>query len=452
MSYFDHKRLPASLFQIDEERIRQGWYSDVYFLNQIKILQRLAEEGYRFSGNSDIDLEAIGCNSVDTGNIEVEMQIFTRRKPGSLIAGVDESLRVLESCTGYYDNGKWVNTYDHLEVWAVEDGVWLPYDGDPLNVKPVMRIRGRYREIGHLETVILGALSEPTRIATNVLNALEACNGKDVLFFPARFMHYKMQAIGGYAFSLAVQAYNSRHGIKNKNSKIFVSTDAQGEFWGGRGGGTISHASICCFLGDSVETMLQFARILPMTYPRIALVDFHNDVVGESLLILKAMFDKYLELKKNGEEKEAEKYRLMAVRPDTGGTMRDKSISPLGSKELDLGVNPRMVYKLREALDSAYLTWDLPYEDLKEAKEYCQGVKIAVTGGFDEEKIRLFEDLKVPVDIYGVGSSLLSNCAKCGKNNDYTADIVKVKINDEWYPLAKVGRRACENPLLERIR
>lgn len=448
MSFFDHKRLPASLFQIDEERIRQGWYSDVYFLNQIKILQRLAAEGYRFAGKSD--LENVDCSDVDTGNIEVEMQIFTRRQPGSLIAGVDEAIRVLESCTGYYENGKWINTYDHLEVWAVEDGVWLPYDGNPLDVKPVMRIRGRYREIGHLETVILGAVAEPTRIATNVLNALEACNGKDVLFFPARFMHYKMQAIGGYAFSLAVQAYNYRHGRKSSN--IFVSTDAQGEFWGGKGGGTISHASICCFLGDTVETMLQFARILPLEYPRIALVDFHNDVVTESLAVLKAMFDKYLELKKKGETAEAEKYRLLAVRPDTSGNMRDKSISPLGSKELDLGVNPRMVYQLREALDSAYLTWDLPMEDLEEAKNYCHKVKINVTGGFTAEKIRLFEELKVPVDIYGVGSSLLSNCAKCGMNNDYTADIVKVKINDQWYPLAKTGRRACENPLLERIR
>jgi len=448
VSFFDHKRLPASLFQIDEERIKKGWYSDVYFLNQIKILQRLAEEGYRFQGQSD--LKDVDCSNVDTGNIEVEMQIFTRRQPGSLIAGVDESLRILESCTGYYDKGRWMDTYDHLEVWAVEDGVWLPYDGNPLDVKPVMRIRGRYREIGHLETVILGALADPTRIATNVLNLLEACNGKDVLFFPARFMHYKMQAIGGYAFSLAVQAYNYRHG--RKSSQILVSTDAQGEFWGGRGGGTISHASICCFMGDSVETMLQFARILPLEYPRIALVDFHNDVINESLAVLKAMFYKYLEHIKRGDKKEAEKYRLMAVRPDTSSNMRDKSISPLGAKELDLGVNPRMVYQLREALDAAYLTWDLPPKDLEEAKKYCRSVKISVTGGFDVEKIRLFEELKVPVDIYGVGSSLLNNCTKCGMNNDYTADIVKVKIDNQWYPLAKAGRRSSENPLMERIK
>lgn len=449
LSFFDHKRLPASLFQIDKERIRKGWYTDAYFLNQIRILQQLAEEGYRFSGRSD--LEDVDCSDVDTGNIEVEMQIFTRRSPGSLIVGTDEALSILESCTGYFDkDGKWVDTYDHLEVWAVEDGVWVPYEGDPSFVKPVMKIRGRYREIGHLETVILGVLSEPTRIATNVLNVLEACNGKDVLFFPARYVHYKMQAIGGYAFSLGVQAYNYRHG--RKESKIFVSTDAQGEFWGGRGGGTISHAAICCFLGDTVETMLQFARVLPRSYSRIALVDFHNDVVGETKAVLKAMFDKYLEYKKQGNEEEAEKYRLLAVRPDTGGNMRDKSISPLGAKELDLGVNPRMVWKLREALDTSYLTWDLPAEDLEEARKYCQGVKITVTGGFDVNKIKLFESLKVPVDIYGVGSSLLTNCTKCGTNNDFTADIVRVKVGGDWHPMAKAGRRACENPLLKRIK
>jgi len=449
VSFFDHKRLPASLFQIDKNRIRKGWYTDAYFLNQIKILQHLADEGYRFSGTSD--LEDVDCSNVDTGNIEVEMQIFTRRTPGSLIVGIDESLRILESCTGYYDKkGKWIDTYDHLEVWAAEDGVWLPYEGDPTYVKPVLKIRGRYREIGHLETAILGALAEPTRIATNVLNVLEACNGKDVMFFPARFVHYKMQAIGGYAFSLAVQAYNYRHG--RKSSPIFVSTDAQGEFWNGKGGGTISHASICCFLGDSVETMLQFARILPLDYSRIALVDFHNDVVGDSKAILKAMFDKYLALKKQGQDTEAEKYRLLAVRPDTGSNMRDKSISPFGAKELDLGVNPRMVWNIREALDTAYLTWDLAPEDVEEARKYCRGVKISVTGGFDVHKIKLFESIKVPVDIYGVGSSLLSNCSKCGTNNDFTADIVRVKVDGSWHPLAKTGRRAAENPLLERIK
>ena len=58
----------------------------------------------------------------------------------------------------------------------------------------------------------------------------------------------------------------------------------------------------------------------------------------------------------------------------------------------------------------------------------------------------LFESLGVPVDIYGVGSYLMR-----GENNDFTADIVRVKINGAWHDMAKAGRRAIDNPDLERV-
>jgi nicotinate phosphoribosyltransferase len=78
-------------------------------------------------------------------------------------------------------------------------------------------------------------------------------------------------------------------------------------------------------------------------------------------------------------------------------------------------------------------------------------VKIAVTGGFTPAKIRQFEELKVPADIYGVGSWLLSSCDVCGTNNDFTADVVRVRIDGRWHDLAKVGRKACDNLMLERV-
>ena len=77
--------------------------------------------------------------------------------------------------------------------------------------------------------------------------------------------------------------------------------------------------------------------------------------------------------------------------------------------------------------------------------------KIAVTGGFTPAKIRQFEELGVPADIYGVGSWLLSSCEVCGTNNDFTADVVRVRIAGRWYDLAKAGRKACDNLLLERV-
>jgi len=76
-------------------------------------------------------------------------------------------------------------------------------------------------------------------------------------------------------------------------------------------------------------------------------------------------------------------------------------------------------------------------------------VKIVVSGGFNPEKITRFEKLCVPVDIYAVGSALFANCGP--SVTDYTADVVRVKVHDEWVDLAKVGRKALDNPDLERV-
>ena len=74
-----------------------------------------------------------------------------------------------------------------------------------------------------------------------------------------------------------------------------------------------------------------------------------------------------------------------------------------------------------------------------------------VSGGFNPEKIKWFEELDVPVDIYGVGSSLMSNDEALGTNTDFTADVVRVKINGRWVDMAKVGRAAGDNPDLEPV-
>ena len=89
---------------------------------------------------------------------------------------------------------------------------------------------------------------------------------------------------------------------------------------------------------------------------------------------------------------------------DTSGSLRDVSVEPLGDPALDLGVNPRLVFNVRQALDSASESWDMPDVWKEAAREYCRNVKIVVSGGFNPEKIRNFERLGVPVDIYAVGS------------------------------------------------
>ena len=89
------------------------------------------------------------------------------------------------------------------------------------------------------------------------------------------------------------------------------------------------------------------------------------------------------------------------------------------------GVNPRLVQKVRDALDAAGFP----------------AVKIVVSGGFTTDKIREFERNGVPVDAYGVGSSLIRG------SNDFTGDIVLT----DGRPSAKVGRRFRPNSRLELV-
>ncbi|HSK89384.1 MAG TPA: nicotinate phosphoribosyltransferase [Anaerolineales bacterium] len=446
MSIFDQKRLTNKTFKLDIERMRRGRYSDKYFENIGRMLTVLASEGYLYSGQYHNLPPGVSPADISVGDIEVEMQWFTRRAGNTIVVGVDKSLEMLRHCTGYWEGDRFIDTSDKLEVCAVHDGTVVKSDGNPLNAEPVIWVRGRYRDFALLETPTLGVLTRSSRVATNVYETLMAARGKPVLFFPARFDLHEVQAADGYAYNIAIQRFNMDF---SQQIGSFVSTDAQGDWWGGAGGGTVAHAAIASFLGDTAEAMIQFARILPANIPRIALVDFNNDSVGDTLLMLEPLFRKYQELCDLGDQAEAAKYVLYGVRLDTSGSLRDVSVEPLGDPALDLGVNPRLVFNVRQALDSAYGSWDIPAAWKEAARKYCRNVKIVVSGGFNPEKTRRFEKLGVPVDIYAVGSWLFNNNG--GTVTDFTGDVVRVKVHGEWIDMAKVGRKPLDNPDLERV-
>lgn len=446
MSIFDGKRLTNETFKLDIERMRRGWYTDKYFTNIAYMLEVLARRGYRYQGTDHRLPPGIDPHQIACGDIQVEMQWFTRRSGNTLVVGVDKALTMLRHATGYFDGTTFINTADDLEVWAVQDGCMVTSDGNPLHVQPVMRVRGRYRDFAILETPTLGILTRASRVSTNVYNALVAARGKPMLFFPARFDLHEVQAADGYAYQIAVHRYNMDHA---STLGPFVSTDAQGDWWGGAGGGTVAHAAIASFLGDTAEAMLAFAQVLSPSIPRIALVDFNNDCVRDSVAVCKAMFDRYRHFSELGQVEEANRYILYGVRLDTSASLRDISVSPLGDPALDLGVNPRLVFLVRQALDSAWEAWNLPVEWHALARRFCAAVKIVVSGGFNPEKITRFERLNVPVDIYAVGSALFDNHQNTV--TDYTADVVRIKVNGHWVDMAKIGRKALDNPNLERV-
>ena len=112
---------------------------------------------------------------------------------------------------------------------------------------------------------------------------------------------------------------------------------------------------------------------------------------------------------------------------DTSETLVDKSVIPAMGQFDPRGVNPQLVRNVRDALDDAGF----------------ESVRIVASGGFGVGKIRVFESLAVPVDAYGVGSSLVANHG----DFDFTADIVRT----DGKPCAKVGRRYQPNPRLEEV-
>ncbi|HEV3014031.1 MAG TPA: hypothetical protein VG499_12205, partial [Actinomycetota bacterium] len=274
-----------------------------------------------------------------------------------------------------------------LEVAALRDG-------DRVDAwEPVMELTGPYRLVAHLESVYLGVLARRTLVASNVRRVVDAAGGKPVLFFADRFDHWATQGGDGYAAFVG--------GAQG------VATDAQAAWWGERGLGTIPHALIATFGGDTVAAVAAFARQFPGV-PLIALVDFDNDSVATSLACARAF----------GE-------RLWGVRLDTSGTMVDRSLWPEMGQFAPTGVNRRLVEKVRQALDS----------------EGFDHVRVIVSGGFTAERIAAFEVTGVPVDSYAVGSSLLKGSA------DYTADVVL----REGRPCAKVGRAHRPSARLQPI-
>ncbi len=402
-------RLDPSVFDLPVQEIRRGYRSAVYFWRTKRILEQ------------------------DDNHARVTHQIF-QKKDDAIICGTDEAIGILRSATGNYSDSErafklfdryiqlkdmirrvlYLGDYEtyikmteaKMDISRRLDGLWVDrffeievdslYDGDNVAAwETAMCIEGDLSLFAHLESLYLGVLARRTKVATNTHAIVKAARGKQVLFFADRFDHFATQGGDGYASYIG--------GARG------VATDAMAAWFGERGLGTIPHALIAAYGGDTALATEKFKEYYPEANA-VALVDFHNNCVRDSLAAARRL----------GE-------RLWGVRLDTAESLVDVSLQ----NETDIppddryGVAPRLVEKVRAALD----------------REGFGHVKIIVSGGFHPARIEHFEELGVPVDIYAVGSWILSG------RFDFTADAVRL----EGKPLAKVGRSYRPNPRLERV-
>lgn len=348
------KRLDPSVFRLPVDEIRQGSYTDKYFERTREVLR------------------------ADAHSPRVVMQV-SGKTPGFL-SGIDESIAILKLCA---------EDWSALTVHAL-------YEGDEFEAwDTVMTVEGPYECFAHLETLYLGVLGRRTRICTNTRHLVEAARPKPVLFFGARQDYWGAQPGDGYA------AY--------MGGATSVSTDAQGSLFSGAGIGTVPHALIAVYGGNTVRATQAFAAHL-QSVDIIALVDYENDCVRTSIEVARAM---------DG--------RLWGVRLDTSENLVDLSVLPQMGMFRPTGVNPQLVWNVRNALDA----------------EGFGEVKIVVSGGLNAARVRGFEEEQAPVDIYAIGTSIIHD-----GRFDFTSDIVMV----DGMPQAKVGRGVRPNPKMDRVK
>ena len=280
------KRLDPEIFELPVEKMRAGYYTDAYFNHARETLL------------------------ADGRHPQVTMQVF--QKKDAYLGGMDEAIAILKLCS---------EGWDGLKIHAL-------YDGDRVEpYETVMTIEGDYTAFAHLETLYLGVLSRRTLITTNVVRVLEAANGKPIIFMPARHDHHRNQTGDGYAAYVAGRVVGA---------PIGVTTDEQASWWGGKGVGTVPHALISAYGGDTVLAATRFAEWAPPDLNVVVLVDFENDSVGTSLEVAHALGP-----------------RLWGVRLDTSENLVDKSLRDELGDFKPTGVNERLVRKVRAALDEA---------------------------------------------------------------------------------------------------
>ena len=266
------------------------------------------------------------------------MLIQVSGKTTAHLGGIDEAVAMLKLAA---------DDWAALAVHALYEGDW--YD----DWETVLTIEGPYESFAHLETLYLGVLGRRTKICTNARAAVEAARPKPVFFFGARDDLYLAQPGDGYSAHIG--------------GMTVVSTPAHASLFGGTARGTIPHALVAAYGGNTVRAARQFAETFADESEIIAVVDYQNDCVKTSLEVARAL-----------------EGRLWGVRLDTPETMVDKSVIPQMGPFRPTGVNPQLVWNVRNALDG----------------EGFGDVKIVVSGGFDRERIHHFEEEGVPPPMY----------------------------------------------------
>lgn len=235
---------------------------------------------------------------------------------------------------------------DYLREFRFTGKVYSFREGDVVFPgEPVVRVEANIIEAQIIETLLLNILNFQTLIATKASRMHLQARGKTLIDFGLR----RAQGTGGYHASRAA-IIGGFHATSNTRA---------GRDFGISVSGTMAHSYIQSY-DDELTAFRDFAEAHPKN--TVLLVDTYDTLRSGVPNAIKVG----LEMEKRG-------HKLQGIRLDSG----------------DLAYLAR---KSREMLDEAGLDY----------------VKIAVSNQLDEHLIRSLHDQEAPIDIFGVGTNLVT--------------------------------------------
>ena len=261
---------------------------------------------------------------------------FTRTEQIIREAGLNKRVRAEFSVKALPPGLPWAVFCGLEEVLALLDGRAIELRGIPEGTlirayEPFMEITGPYLEFAVLETAILGCICQASGIATKAARMRVLAQDRLLASFGARRMHPAIAPVIERAAFIG--------GCDG------VSAVASAELLGEDPTGTTPHA-LMLLVGDTVEAMRLFDRIVPPDVRRIALIDTFQDEKFEALRVAEALGD-----------------RLFGVRLDTPGSRRGDFAQILSEVrwELDLRGFEHVVLVISGGLDESEIATLRPF-------------------------------------------------------------------------------------------
>jgi len=303
--------------------------------------------------------------------------------------GLDCPVKAEFIAKGFHEGWKWAVFSGLEEILFLLEGLPMTVRALPEGTvfrpyEPVMEINGNYKDFCLIETAVLGLMCQSSGVATKAARCKKAAGERPVLSFGARRVHPSLTPmVDRSAFIGGCDGISAVKGAELLDVKPT---------------GTMPHALIL-LMGDTVKAAKAFDEVIGPDVARVVLVDTFNDEKFEAIRVAEALREK-----------------LYAIRLDTPSSRRGNLQS--------------IIEEIR---------WELDIRGFPH-------VKIVVSGGMDEYKIR---DLNPYVDSYGVGTSI-SNAPVV----DFAMDIIEVS----GQPVAKKGKMSgskqfyrCQNCFRDQI-